>query len=62
MIPLNDTTQVGSVAMVNWLLFELSVALLSVELSLGPYAETFIAALGVVPARLLAKPTVVQVF
>jgi membrane associated rhomboid family serine protease len=42
---------------VNWLLIAANVVLFFVELSLGPDAEALIAALGVVPARLLTSPT-----
>jgi membrane associated rhomboid family serine protease len=60
MLPLQDTVQARSFAIVNWLLITLNVVLFFIELSLGPYAEGFIAALGVVPARLLANPAADQ--
>jgi membrane associated rhomboid family serine protease len=57
MLPLKDTVPARSFALVNWLLIAANVVLFFVELSLGPGAEALTAALGVVPARLLAHPT-----
>ena len=57
MLPLKDTVPARSFPVVNWLLIAANVVLFFVELSLGPDAEALIAALGVVPARLLTSPT-----
>ena len=57
MLPLKDTIPARSFPVVNWLLIAANVVLFLVELSLGPDAEALIAALGVVPARLLTSPT-----
>jgi membrane associated rhomboid family serine protease len=60
MLPLKDTVPARSFALVNWLLIAANVVLFFVELSLGSDAEILIAALGVVPARLLGNPTADQ--
>jgi membrane associated rhomboid family serine protease len=57
MLPLKDTVPARSFPLVNWLLIAANILLFLVELSLGPDAEALTAALGVVPARLLANPT-----
>ncbi len=56
MLPLQDTVPARSFSIVNWALIVANVALFLIELSLGRDAEVLIAALGVVPARLLANP------
>jgi membrane associated rhomboid family serine protease len=61
MIPLKDTVRARSFPIVNWLLIGLNIFMFLVEVSLGPQAEEFIAALGVVPARLLAVASLGQV-
>jgi membrane associated rhomboid family serine protease len=61
MIPLKDTVRAHSFPIVNWLLIGLNIFMFLVEVSLGPQAELFITALGVVPARLLAVPSLGQV-
>jgi membrane associated rhomboid family serine protease len=61
MIPLKDTVRAHSFPIVNWLLIGLNIFIFLVEMSLGPQAELFITALGVVPARLLAVPSLGQV-
>jgi membrane associated rhomboid family serine protease len=60
MLPLKDTVPARSFPVVNWLLIAANIVLFFVELSLGPDAEALTAALGVVPARLLANPTLGQ--
>jgi membrane associated rhomboid family serine protease len=61
MIPLKDTVRAHSFPIFNWLLIGLNIFMFLVEVSLGPQAELFITALGVVPARLLAVPSLGQV-
>jgi membrane associated rhomboid family serine protease len=61
MIPLKDTVHARSFPIVNWLLIGVNIFMFLVEISLGPQLEEFIAALGVVPARLLAVPSLGQV-
>jgi len=60
MLPLKDTVPARSFPVVNWLLIAANIVLFFVELSLGPDAEALTAALGVVPTRLLANPTLGQ--
>ena len=61
MIPLKDTVRAHSFPIVNWILIAVNIFMFLVEVSLGPQAEQFITALGVVPARLLAVPSLGQV-
>ncbi|MCS7288533.1 MAG: rhomboid family intramembrane serine protease [Roseiflexus sp.] len=56
MLPLYDTVQARSFPFVNWSLIVANIAIFLVEVALGADAEWFVAALGVVPARLLANP------
>lgn len=60
MIPLKDTVQSRSFPIVNWILIVTNVLVFLMELSLGPRVEAFIAAFGVVPARLLSAPGLSQ--
>jgi membrane associated rhomboid family serine protease len=57
MIPLQDTIQSRSFPLVNWMLIALNVVVFFFMLSLGPDAERLVFALGVVPARFLAYPS-----
>jgi len=61
MIPLKDTVRARSFPIVNWILIGVNIFMFLVEVSLGSQTEAFIAALGVVPARLLAVPSLGQV-
>ncbi len=56
MIPLRDTVPSRSFPFVNWLLIVLNVVVFLVILSLRSDAEGFVAALGLVPKRLLTDP------
>ncbi len=56
MIPLRDTVPSRSFPFVNWLLIVLNVVVFFVILSLRSDAEGFVAALGLVPKRLLTDP------
>ena len=60
MLPLKDTVQARSFPVVNWILIGANVFVFFIELTLGPQAEALIAALGMVPARLLANPGLEQ--
>ncbi len=53
MFPLRDTVRARSFPIVNWLLIALNVLIFIVLLGLGPQAEAWANALGVVPERLL---------
>jgi membrane associated rhomboid family serine protease len=57
MIPLHDTIQSRSFPLVNWLLIAVNIVVFFFTLSLGQEAEGLVLALGVVPARLLAYPS-----
>ena len=61
MIPLKDTVRARSFPIVNWIFIGVNIFMFLVEVSLGSQTEAFIAALGVVPARLLAVPSLGQV-
>lgn len=61
MIPLKDTVRARSFPIVNWILIGANILVFLFEVSLGSNAETFIAAMGVVPARLLDAPSLGQV-
>jgi len=56
MIPLRDTVPSRSFPFVNWLLIVVNVVVFLVILSLRSDAEGFVAALGLVPKRLLTDP------
>jgi rhomboid family protein len=56
MIPLRDTVPSRSFPFVNWLLIVFNVVMFLVILSLGSDAEGLVAALGLVPKRLLTDP------
>src|SRR2546425_1223185 len=56
MIPLRDTVPSRSFPFVNWLLIVLNVLMFVVILSLRSDAEGLVAALGLVPKRLLTSP------
>lgn len=56
MIPLYDNVHARSFSIVNWALIAANVAIFLIEVALGADAEGLVAALGVVPARLLAHP------
>lgn len=56
MIPLRDTVPARSFPTVNWLLIALNVLMFLVILSLRSDAEGLVAALGLVPKRLLTSP------
>ncbi len=56
MIPLRDTVPSRSFPFVNWLLIALNVLMFVVILSLRSDAEGLVAALGLVPKRLLTDP------
>lgn len=61
MIPLKDTVHARSFPIVNWLLIGINIFMFLVEVSLGPQVDEFIAALGVMPARLLTEPSLGQI-
>ena len=61
MIPLKDTVQARSFPMVNWILIGVNILAFLIELNFGPHIERFIAAFGLVPARLLDVPSLAQV-
>ena len=61
MIPLKDTVRARSFPLVNWILIGVNIFVFLFEVRLGSDAEAFIAALGVVPARILAAPSLGQV-
>jgi membrane associated rhomboid family serine protease len=61
MLPLKDTVQARSFPIVNWILIAANILVFLYELALGPQAEALIAALGVVPVRLLSEPDPAQV-
>lgn len=52
MFPLRDTVRSRSFPIVNWLLISVNVLIFIILLGLGPQAEVWATALGVVPARL----------
>ena len=56
MIPLRDTVPARSFPVVNWLLIALNVLMFVIILSLRSDAEGLVAALGLVPKRLLTDP------
>jgi membrane associated rhomboid family serine protease len=56
MIPLRDTVPARSFPVVNWLLIALNVLMFVLILSLRSDAEGLVAALGLVPKRLLTDP------
>jgi membrane associated rhomboid family serine protease len=56
MIPLRDTVPSRSFPLVNWLLIALNVLMFVIILSLRADAEGLVAALGLVPKRLLTDP------
>ncbi|HVH31383.1 MAG TPA: rhomboid family intramembrane serine protease [bacterium] len=56
MIPLRDTVPARSFPLVNWLLIALNVLMFILILSLRSNAEGLVAALGLVPKRLLTDP------
>lgn len=56
MLPLKDTVQSRSFPVVNWLIIALNVLFFFMLISLGPRAELWMTALGLVPARLLRHP------
>ncbi|MDI6694816.1 MAG: rhomboid family intramembrane serine protease [Anaerolineales bacterium] len=56
MLPLKDTVQSRSFPIVNWLIIALNVLFFFMLISLGPRAELWMTALGLVPARLLRHP------
>jgi membrane associated rhomboid family serine protease len=56
MLPLKDTVQSRSFPIVNWLIIALNVLFFFMLISLGPRAELWMTALGLVPARLLRYP------
>ena len=60
MIPLKDTVRARSFPIVNWILIGVNIVIFFVELSFGQDTERFIAAMGLVPARLLASPSLGQ--
>lgn len=60
MIPLKDTVRARSFPIVNWILIGANIFVFLLEVNLGSDAEAFIAAMGVVPARLLAAPSLGQ--
>ena len=53
MLPLQDTVRSRSFPIVNWILIGLNVWVFFLLLSLGPRAQAWVVALGVVPVRLL---------
>ncbi len=57
MIPLKDTVQARSFPFVNWMLISANVLVFFWVLSAGSHAEALVTALGVVPARLLSRPS-----
>ena len=61
MIPLKDTVRARSFPLVNWLLIGVNIFVFFIELGFGPDLERFIAALGLIPARLLALRSLGQV-
>jgi membrane associated rhomboid family serine protease len=61
MLPIKDNIRAREFSYVNWILIGANILMFLIELSLGPQAELFIAELGVVPARLLAEPSLGQV-
>lgn len=60
MIPLKDTVRARSFPIVNWMLIAVNIIVFLIEVSLGADLERFIAAMGLVPARLLAEPSLPQ--
>jgi membrane associated rhomboid family serine protease len=61
MIPLKDTVQARSFPIVNWILIAANIFFFLIELSFGADAERLIAAVGLIPARLLAIPSLWEV-
>jgi membrane associated rhomboid family serine protease len=61
MIPLKDTVQARSFPIVNWILIAANILAFLFELSFGPDIERFVTAVGLIPARLLALPSLGQV-
>jgi membrane associated rhomboid family serine protease len=59
-IPLKDTIPSRSFPLVNWMLIALNVLAFFMLLSLGREAEVWVAMLGVVPARLLQNPNLLE--
>jgi len=53
MFPLRDTVRARSFPIVNWLLITINVLIFIVLIGLGPQAEVWATALGVIPSRLL---------
>lgn len=65
MIPLKDTVRARSFPIVNWILIAINIFVFLIELGLGQQVDTFIAAFGVVPARLLSAlglPQILTIF
>ena len=60
MIPLKDTVPARSFPIVNWMLIAVNIVVFLIEVSLGADLERFIAAMGLVPGRLLAEPSLAQ--
>ncbi len=60
MLPLKDTIRSRSFPIVNWMLITLNILAFFWLLSLGRQAEGVVAALGVVPARLVSNPNAFQ--
>jgi len=61
MIPLKDTVQARSFPIVNWILIAANILAFLFELSFGADIERFITVVGLIPARLLALPSLGQV-
>jgi len=62
MLPLQDDVQARSFPIANWMLIAANTFIFFYQATLGPQQlEAFVAALGVVPARLLAMPDLTQV-
>lgn len=60
MLPLKDTVRSRSFPAVNWALIALNVLAFFVLLSDAPSADAYVAILGVVPARFLNQPDLLQ--
>jgi len=57
MIPLKDTVRSRSFPIVNWMLIVSNLLIFFLLAAQGRYADTFVRALGLIPARLLADPS-----
>jgi len=60
MIPLKDTIRARSFPIVNWILIGVNILVFLIEVRLGSNAEALIDSLGMVPAHLLAVPSLGQ--